>query len=74
MESFRSITLKRNIIPIFIGPTTFTFDSKPVKLRNKLTEMRYEALGSQHTYVTPSGAMPWRFSPDSTVGFLIEDL
>lgn len=75
-------TLKRNLVLIFTGPTTFTLDSKQVKTRNKQTEMRCEMLGSQHAHVILMWAMAlqpsaWKSSggmTDKTFGFLIEEL
>ena len=50
-------TLKRNLVLIFMGPTTFTFESKQVQARNKQTEMRCAALRAQHPHVILMWAM-----------------
>lgn len=75
-------TLKRNLVLVFMGPTTFTFESKQVKARNKQTEMRCAVLRAQHAHVILMWAMAlqpsaWKASggmTDKTFGFLMEDL
>jgi hypothetical protein len=75
-------TLKRNLVLIFMGPTTFTFESKQVQTRNKQTEIRCAALRAQHAHVVLMWAMAlqpsaWKASggmTDKTFGFLMEDL
>lgn len=75
-------TLKRNLVLIFMGPTTFTFESKQVKTRNKQTETRCATLRSQHAHVILMWAMAlqpsaWKASggmTDKTFHFLIGDL
>ncbi|CAI7622815.1 unnamed protein product [Penicillium pancosmium] len=74
--------LKRNLVLIFMGPTTFTLDSQQVKARNKQTKMRCETLKSQHAHVVLMWAMTlqpssWKTSGgmnDKTFAFLIEEL
>ncbi|KAJ5993344.1 hypothetical protein N7451_009068 [Penicillium sp. IBT 35674x] len=75
-------TLKRNLVLIFMGPTTFSLDSQQVKARNKQTEMRCEALKSQHAHVVLMWAMTlrpssWKTSGgmnDKSFAFLIDEL